>query len=260
MGGLFHNLRHPRRCYLVCAMARTGSNLLTDGLHATRRAGRPKQFFLPKFEGEYGAKHGLDPAEDFAAYVRGVVEFTKTSNNVFGFKVMGWYLEDFLNRLRAVHVFGDPESTDLALLRTAFPRLQFVQILRRNKLRQAISKARAIVSGLWKIQDGNDAAAEPRFDGDLITRCLEETKRDEALWGRFFERNGLKPHVVEYESLCDDYEGALKSVLNFLKIRLPHGQKTPPPQTIRQADALSREWERRYLALHPSDASLVISH
>ena len=50
MGGLFHNLRHPRRCYVVCAIPRSGSNLLTDGLHATRRAGRPKQFFLAGFE------------------------------------------------------------------------------------------------------------------------------------------------------------------------------------------------------------------
>ncbi|PYL82658.1 MAG: hypothetical protein DMF21_01840 [Verrucomicrobia bacterium] len=73
MGGLFHNLRHPRRCYVVCAIPRSGSNLLTDGLHATRRAGRPKQFFLAGFEAGYAAKHALDPAHDYAAYVRGIV-------------------------------------------------------------------------------------------------------------------------------------------------------------------------------------------
>ena len=90
MGGLFHKLRHPRRCYVVCAIPRCGSNLLTDGLHATRRAGVPKQFFLAKFESRYGADHELDPASDYAGYVRGIVHAKTTSNEVFGFKLMSW--------------------------------------------------------------------------------------------------------------------------------------------------------------------------
>ncbi|PYL72887.1 MAG: hypothetical protein DMF22_02975 [Verrucomicrobia bacterium] len=55
MGGLFHKLRHPRRCYVVWAILRSGSNLLTNGLHATRRAGRPMQFFPPQSELEFAA-------------------------------------------------------------------------------------------------------------------------------------------------------------------------------------------------------------
>jgi LPS sulfotransferase NodH len=77
MGGIFHKLRHSRRCYVVCAIARSGSNLLTDGLHATRRAGRPKQFFLRKYEAHYAARCRLD-ASDFAGYVRGIVPATAT--------------------------------------------------------------------------------------------------------------------------------------------------------------------------------------
>lgn len=252
MGGLLHHLRHPRRCYLVCAIARSGSNLLTDGLHATRRAGRPKQFFLPKFEADYAAKHGLDAENDFAGYVRGIVKGTATSNEVFGFKLMGWYLEDFLERLRRTGAFARPGAAELELLRGAFPALRCVQILRRNKLRQAISKAKAILSGLWKIQEGNAAKAEPAFDADLISRCLEETRQDEAVWAEFFQRNTISPHVVEYETLCQNYEATVAGVLDFLKIKLPRGEQIPPPQTIRQTDALSREWEDRYLALHPA--------
>lgn len=257
MGGFLHHLRHPRRCYLVCAIARSGSNLLTDGLHATRRAGRPKQFFLPKFEADYAVKHGLDAERDFAGYVRGVVKATATSNEVFGFKLMGWYLGDFIERLRRTGEFGRPGASEIELLREAFPALKCVQILRRNTLRQAISKAKATLSGLWKIQEGNAAKAEPEFDADLIARCLEETRRDEAVWRDFFQRNGVEPHVVEYETLCRHYEATVAGVLDFLHIKLPRGGRIPPPQTIRQTDALSREWEDRYLALHP--ATLVTS-
>src|SRR4029077_14848636 len=154
MGGLFHNLRHPRRCYVVCAIPRSGSNLLTDGLHATRRAGRPKQFFMRKSESYFVAAHNLDPSADFASYVRDIAAATITSNEVFGFKLMSWYLDDFLARLRERHPFGGTETTDLELLRNAFPRLQFVHIVRRHKLQQAFSKARATQNELWKVQQG----------------------------------------------------------------------------------------------------------
>src|SRR5215469_15693312 len=87
MGGLFHKLRHPRRCYVVCTIPRSGSNLLTDGLRETRRAGMPKQFFLPKAESRYAADVGIDPAADYAAYVRGIVNTKITPNEVFGLPV-----------------------------------------------------------------------------------------------------------------------------------------------------------------------------
>src|SRR5207244_248621 len=92
MGGLFHKLRYPRRCYVVCTIPRSGSNLLTDGLRDTRRAGMPKQFFLPKAESAYGADLGIDPAADYAAYVRCIVNTKATRNEIFGFKLMSWYL------------------------------------------------------------------------------------------------------------------------------------------------------------------------
>ena len=248
MGGPFHNLRHPRRCYVVCAIPRSGSNLLTDGLHATRKAGRPKQFFLQKFEGDYGAKHGLDPAKDYAGYVRGIISAKTTSNEVFGFKLMSWYLEDFLSRLRATRAFGDAGTGDLKLLRNAFPRLQFVHVFRRHKLRQALSTARALQTGLWKVQKGKTIQREPQFDAELIEQCLKEGQRQESVWHCFFQQIGVDPFRVEYEKLCQDYEDTIRAVLDFLRISLPRRTRIGPPVTIRQADDISRAWEERFVA------------
>ena len=108
----------------------------------------PKQFFLPKGESRYAAELGLDAAADYAAYVRGVVDSKTTHNEVFGFKLMSWYLDDFLKRLRETHGFGNSATRDLELLRKAFPRLSFVRIVRRHKLRQALSTARALAGSL----------------------------------------------------------------------------------------------------------------
>jgi trehalose 2-sulfotransferase len=250
MGGLFHKLRHPRRCYVVCTIPRSGSNLLTDGLRDTRRAGVPKQFFLPKAESRYAAEFGIDPVADYGAYVRAIVETKKTRNEVFGFKLMSWYLDDFLARLRTAHGFGN--SSDQELLGSAFPRLRFVRILRRHKLRQALSTARALQTGLWKVQEGKTMRREPEFDPDLIEHSLHEAERQDRLWDDFFRRFGIKPFEVEYEKLCQDYETTIRAVLNFLGIKLPAGERVGPPVTTRQADEISRLWEERFIAERPS--------
>jgi LPS sulfotransferase NodH len=252
MGGLFHKLRHPRRCYVVCTIPRSGSNLLTDGLRDTRRAGMPKQFFLPKGESRYAAELGLDPAADYAAYVRSIVNSKMTHNEVFGFKLMSWYLNDFLTRLREAHAFGNSATSDLGVLRGAFPRLRFVRIVRCHKLRQALSTARALQTGLWKVQEGKTSLREPEFDPDLIEQSLHEAERQEKLWDEFFRRVGVKPFHVEYEKLCQDYETTIRAVLNFLNIKLPTDARVGPPVTTRQADEISRIWEERFIAERPS--------
>jgi len=257
MAGLFHKLRHPRHCYVVCTIPRSGSNLLTDGLRATRRAGRPKQFFLLKFESRYGAQLGLDPAVDYPGYVRGIVNTKTSSNGVFGFKLMSWYLDAFLARLRDAHVFGNSATDDLALLQNAFPRLRFIYITRRHKLRQALSTARALQTGLWKVQEGRRTVREPQFDVELIEQSLREAERQERIWERFFQRIGVRPFQIEYECLCQDYEGTIRGVLDFLCISLPRGARVGPPATVRQADEVSRIWEERFLAERPSAYSPV---
>jgi trehalose 2-sulfotransferase len=257
MGGLFHKLRHPRRCYVVCTIPRAGSNLLTDGLRDTRRAGMPKQFFLPKAESRYAAELGIDATADYAAYVRGVVSTKTTRNEVFGFKLMSWYLEDFLTRLRDTRGFGDAATDDLTLLRNAFPRLRFVHIHRRHKLRQALSTARALQTCVWKVQNGITAIQEPQFDAELIEQSLREAERQENTWVDFFQQLDIGPFRVQYEQLCRDYEATIRGVLDFLEISLPRGARIGPPVTIRQADEISRLWEERFMAERPSAYSPV---
>jgi LPS sulfotransferase NodH len=226
-------------------------------LRDTRRAGMPKQFFLPKAEARYAAELGLNPAGDYAAYLRAIVNTKTTRNEVFGFKLMSWYLDDFLARLREAHGFANSTTSDLELLCSAFPRLRFVRIVRRHKLRQALSTARALQTGLWKVQKGKNILREPEFDPDLIEQSLHEAERQDKIWDDFFHRIGVKPFEVEYEKLCQDYEATIRAVLNFLRIKLPVGVRVGPPVTTRQADEISRMWEERFIAERPSAYSPV---
>jgi LPS sulfotransferase NodH len=219
----------------------------------------PKQFFLPKAESGYSAELGIDPVADYTGYVRAIVNTKVTRNEVFGFKLMSWYLDDFLARLREAHGFGNSATGDLELLRSAFPRLCFLRIVRRHKLRQALSTARALQTGLWKVQKGKSILREPEFDPNLIEQSLREAERQEKIWNDFFRRIGIEPFEVEYERLCQDYERTIGAVLDFLKIKLPAGARVGPPATTRQADEISRMWEERFLAERPSAYSPTAS-
>src|SRR5262249_31619333 len=110
------------------------------------------------------------------------------------------------------------------------------------------SKARALQTGLWKIAPGRKEFDEPRFDRALIARCLKEIGEKERIWNEFFTRTEREPFRVTYEELCQNYTAVMSEVIDFLQIRLPRGIRIGPPATIRQTDAISDEWVRRYRA------------
>ena len=193
---------------------------------------------------------------NYAGYVRGIVQRTSTRNNVFGVKLMGWDLEPFLVRLRQTGAFGKPDGSEFQILRAAFPRLKFIQIRRRDRLRQAISRARALQSDLWKGTNGN-LVAQAKFDPVLISQSIKAARRVEKIWSAFFTRNGIEPFLVEYEDLATHYARSMRAVLKFLRIRLPRGYEIGEPTTVRQADATSEEWEDRYRVLAAERRDLV---
>ena len=253
MLGLFHQFLHPLHCYALCAVARSGSHLLSAALSATHRAGRPLQYFNEQLAARYAARFGLNP-NHFADYVRGIVVAATTPNSVFGFRIETWDLPGFIRRLRETGEFGPPESLERELLERAFPRLRCIQLTRQDKLRQAVSKARAMQTNLWVPNSGKQGP-ELKFDPALIEHCLESARVSEESWKQFFDRNGIEPLALTYEELCLDYSGAVARVLDFLRIRLPRNFCLGPPRTVRQADALSEDWVQRFLALAEKQTS-----
>src|SRR5262249_7015918 len=74
-----------RKCYIVCATPRCGSNLLCEGLSLTNRAGRPEECFLP------WATPAPDSEPRLAAQLHQALVNGTTPNGVFGAKIMWWY-------------------------------------------------------------------------------------------------------------------------------------------------------------------------
>ncbi|MGV3532545.1 MAG: Stf0 family sulfotransferase, partial [Chthoniobacteraceae bacterium] len=233
-----------RRSYLVCSTPRSGSNLLCEALKNTKLAGRPHQYFwVPKMD-KWGEKYGLAPDEDFAGYVRGIVEKSATSNGIFGLKSMWDFLLAFEQRLRATPEYANFPGPLHELLAAVFPDLRYVHITRRDKVQQAVSLVRAIQSDLWtsQQQDARPPKDELRFDPDAIRAMLRDLEEAEAGWESLFTAAGVQPHRVTYEDLANAYEETAIGVLNYLEIPLPAKVPFGERKLQKQGDGLNEEW------------------
>jgi LPS sulfotransferase NodH len=166
------------------------------------------------------------------------METTATTNGVFGAKIMGGYLDNFL---RALEIGAGRRIP----LEEIFPRLSYVFLTRRDRVAQAVSWWRAQQTGQWV--SGLEAAREPHYDFAGIDECYNSIVEGERRWIRLFQRTGMPVLGLEYEEVVNDPRGAVSSVLDHVGVPTADGLEFDRPDLARQADALSRSWVTRYL-------------
>ncbi len=243
------------RCYLICANARCGSTLLSRSLSDTGIAGHPDEYFVtgppeafsPRAtfweDGPLARRHGVSEREEF---LRLVYRVGSTPNGVFAAKFMwnyvGWAMETFqemprFSRARVEEIFA-----------AVFPGLRVVHVVRRDRLRQAISWLRAAEDNVWVVSDHEPArpVREPVFQYDVIVGMMDLIARGENAWLELYEKLGVEPLEVVYEDLSttDGYEPTVRRVLRHLD--LDHTIEIPRPRTNRQTDSINDEWLDRF--------------
>jgi LPS sulfotransferase NodH len=271
-------LTAPHTSYLVCATPRSGSTLYCEALAATGVAGRPAEYFeamydtgLPRrptdyFEGlrelpaasfltdnlpaEGGeARDALAGAQTYREYLAWVLSTGTTANGVFGAKLMWGHVDHLVSHLRDLREHaGTPVSEMFA---AAFPSLRYVRVVRRDKLRQAVSLWRALQTATWRAQRAQaeeDEPAEervPQFSFDAIDYLRRQITVQEVAWSSHFEENGIEPLTVVYEDFLAAYEETLDATLEFLGV--PASERSAPAlEMSRQSDSMSDEWVERY--------------
>ncbi len=272
----------PTRGYLICCIERTGSNLLTGALTRTGLAGSPREYFNQSDLNKPWMREILGDADLIGGLPR-ILAAGTTPNGVFGAKIhlghfrrLGMMISGDLgqergdSRYRLLRSllpdlpspkavlellwshFSDMswQTEAYGLLRTHLPDLQFIWQTRTNMVAQAISLIRARRTGhWWKAASSVATPADSGQDIDLteihIRYCLGLF--EEALWRRFFEDNGIKPHRVVYETFVNRYQPTVRGVLDFLNIDIGDSAVHGPHSAV-QSDNLSQEWEERYRA------------
>lgn len=233
--------------YLICSTARSGSSLLCEALNGTALAGRPWEYFYEVHEPMWRERWQVSPEATFEDYLAKAMEQGSTANGVWAAKVMIGYLRDFTRRLRGTSRFAGREIPAFDLLSETFPNLHWVWITRRNKVRQAVSLARAIQTQAWWFDMA--PVRSPEYDFAGIDRLLQVVTLHDAGWQELFTAHSLTPFVVVYEDFVLHYEKTVLGILDFLSIPCPAGLKIPEPKLMKkQADDLTEQWIERFLA------------
>jgi LPS sulfotransferase NodH len=262
--------------YLVCATPRSGSTLLCHELDQTGLAGHPQEYFealrrsgVPRRPHEYfdpdrhpniverlafhemleGAPkpNPLWRPDTYDQYLEWALTEGTTPNGVFGAKLMWGYLGDFAELLRGID--GNAGRSLPELLARAFPGLRYVQITRRDKVRQAVSLWKAVQTQAWQREagtDGTDARAgrmpEPVFSFRAINYLMRQLTAHDASWDAYFLGLGYEPLKVTYEELADSTDAVVRSVLDHLGIAAPDELHIGAPRLSVQADEVSEAW------------------
>lgn len=234
--------------YLICASPRSGSFLLCETLKNTGLAGQPEEYFNPYWKDRWEKI----PYSDYLAWV---IEHGKSSNGVFGAKLLWEYFPYFLSKLQSI-----PDYTEIAtapLLSMVFPNLHYIWITRQDKVRQAVSHWRAIQTQIWTWQTDEQRvpAKDPVFDFEAIESSVQEIRMQEDSWQHYFDMWGIQPFTVVYEEFIQAYEATALQILRYLNVAYPENLVFAQRQMKRQADSLSEEWVQRYHSLKSSRQS-----
>jgi LPS sulfotransferase NodH len=270
----------PMLSYLVCATPRSGSTLLCHELHQTGLAGHPQEYFealrrsgVPRRPHEYfdperhpniverlAFREMLEGApkpsplwqpDTYDQYLQWALSEGTTPNGVFGAKLMWGYLGDFAELLRGID--GNAGRSLGDLLARAFPGLRYVQITRRDKVRQAVSLWKAVQTQAWQREAGADGKQstgrmpDPVFSFRAINFLMRQLTAHDASWDAFFLGLGYEPLKVTYEELADSTDAVVRSVLEHLGIAAPDDLQIGAPRLSVQADEVSEEWVARVL-------------
>lgn len=238
----------PHTSYLVCGTPRSGSSLLCEALLNTGIAGQPEEYFLPRNELVWRERWGT---ATYAEYLANTIKQCTTPNGVFGVKMMWSYFDNFMGKVRQLPGYNLKARSDHDRIQALFPNLHYIWIKRRDKVRQAVSHAKARQTDIWKVTKDTSSLVKnvPTFSFEQIDFMIHEFEVQELEWQKYFAANGIKPFVVIYEDFVAKYEETAVHILNYLKLPAVNEVKFAPRLMIKQANEESEQWVQRYCFL-----------
>jgi trehalose 2-sulfotransferase len=234
--------------YLICATPRTGSTLLCGLLESSGVAGRPASYFNRRSLHDYADDWRIARPRDGRideAYVRAALVAGKTSNGVFGGRIMAETLPELIGDLAVDSRSG---VTDVELLSTQLGRLRFVHLRRRDVVAQAVSWAKALQTHYWHPGEAvKPGGQHPHYDEELIGRLVAAIEEFEAGWTLWFAAHSIGPCQVVYEDLAADPLRTAHKVLDYLGLHVLPGRQLVIGHR-RQADQINADWAARFRA------------
>lgn len=235
----------PTHSYTIWFTQRTGSTLLCKAIESTGIAGIPREWFNcpPDLLSTF---HKNDHAElqDY------LWKLGTTPNGVFGIN-HSLYEPHFTQLIETLRKF--PTCPAVVITRkdvweSVFPNHRHIFMTRRNKVRLAVSWWRAIQSAEWHLpieEQRKPVDLSNAYSYDAIHHLYDECSMREAGIQEFFTEGGIVPLTIVYEDFIQEYEGTVRTILEYLELDSKSARITPPALT-QLADDISEEWTQRF--------------
>lgn len=235
----------PQSSYTIWFTQRTGSTLLCKAIESTGVAGKPREWF--NFPPDLLSTYRKTDHAELQEYLW---KIGTTDNGVFAIN-HSFYEPHFTQLIETLRKF--PACPPTVTKRTevweqVFPNHRHIFMTRRNKIRLAVSWWRAIQSGEWHLptdQPRKPVDLSNAYSFDAINHLYNECSMREAGIQEFFIEGGITPLNIFYEDFIQDYEGAVRTLLDYLELDSSSVTITPPALT-KLADDVSEEWVQRY--------------
>lgn len=244
----------PKRSIVICTHPRSGSTLLGEALVFAGGLGLPLEYFhrgfRPAFERRWQTA-GIDQL------VRAAHHWRTDPSGVFAAKLFWVDIEEIAREIAAARfgsLWGAPAAgivpqfyRDMwAAIAHMFPNPTFIHLVRRDRIRQAVSSLVAEQSGLWRAIPmlGTETARQDTvYDFRRIQAFLGLSQFAHEHWTKLFAAIGAPVHTVFYEDLDRDYETTVRNILD----RLGSNAAVPARRMRRQSDTSTESLVLRFL-------------
>lgn len=227
---------------LICSLPRSGSWLLSAGLEATGLGGHPQEYFRRELRRFYTRKWRIPVDAPASRYAGAALADATGANGVAGIKI---HWQDFAPLIAGLRNEGR-EGSDRELIESVMPDVRWVHLVRRDRLRQAVSWARALDSDVWWHSENVPAAERGSrgWDPDMekIEALYDLLARQEIEWQHFFRRSRISPLEVMYEELAASWEPTMRRVVAYIGVDVSNGLVIPPPPMALQSDGMNARW------------------
>ena len=220
-----------KKSYIIAATYRSGSTYLCHTLWTTGLLGAPFEYF--NYENEMRVLFSRVNAESMEDYVKKLLLLRTSGNGIFGVKAHFHHfkaaLQQYPELLHDINV------------------INFFYIVRRNKIAQAVSLAKAYQTRAWSSLD-RETRVRLFYHGEFIEECLKEIIEQAEQWAHWFTLNNIEPTIVFYEDLLQKKSKVVESFVNNLGVMNDEPTKVVLPELERQSDVTNEEWIRKFEA------------
>ena len=213
-------------------------------MRSTSAMGTPREYLNPQRQSQLSAKWAVD-THDLNAYIAGLRKHTSTTNGVVAIKLMVRHLE-------LMHTSGQLKRATgrLGELAKYFGDVVAIKLLRRDKLRQAISLTKAQQTGRWGVL--KKATAKAQYDREAIEQNIIAIIKHESQWEREFSTSNMHAAMtLYYEDLPTAREEVLLKIATLLELpdaqRIINDRERGDVQLQRQADEETELWYDQFV-------------